>query len=76
MLKQSKKASIVEAIVNQIIAFVLSLILQLYMFPLFGIFIDIKTNVYIILSFSLLSIIRSYIIRRLWNNEFWKNYGN
>ena len=64
---QSKKHSLVESICNVAIGYIVALFSQLLIFPLFNINIDIKTNLQIGLWFTVISIIRSYFVRRLFN---------
>lgn len=64
---QSKKYSLIESISNVIIGYFVALISQIIIFPIFGIYISIKSNLYIGLWFTIISIIRSYLMRRLFN---------
>lgn len=67
MSKQSKKYSVFESIVNTIIGLVTSYVVQLIVFPLYGIKISHNTNLQITLIFFIISFTRSYIIRRVFN---------
>lgn len=67
MSKQSKKYSVFESIVNTIIGLVTSYVIQLVVFPLYGIKISHSTNLQITLIFFIISFTRSYIIRRVFN---------
>lgn len=64
---QSKKLSFVEALVNIIAGFFLSLLVQIIVFPFFDIQIDMFGHIYITVIFLLVSLARSYLIRRLFN---------
>lgn len=64
---QSHIHSILESIVNVLIGFTVALVSQLVIFAFYGIKLNIQTNVEITLWFTLVSIIRSYYIRRLFN---------
>ena len=64
---QSKAHSILEALVNVAIGFGVALASQLVIFSLYGIQIPFSTNIEITLWFTLVSIIRSYGVRRLFN---------
>jgi len=64
---QSKKFSLIESISNVIIGYLVALISQLLVFPLFKINVSLKTNIYIGLWFTGISIVRSYILRRIFN---------
>lgn len=67
MSKQSKKHSVFESIINTIIGLVSSYVVQLIVFPLYGIKISHSTNLQITLIFFIISFTRSYLIRRAFN---------
>ena len=64
---QSKKHSIIESFTNVFIGYVVAIISQLVIFPIFDIHIPLKDNLLIGFWFTLISIVRSYSIRRLFN---------
>lgn len=66
-MAQSKKHSRLESITNAIIGLATSYITQLLVFPLFGIQVSYQTNAFITLMFFVISIVRSYWVRRLFN---------
>ena len=66
---QSKTHSIIESILNVIVGYLVALISQILVFPIFDINVDIKTNIYIGLWFTGISIIRSYILRRIFTKR-------
>ena len=68
-MRQSKKDSLKESTVNIAVGYVVALISQLTVFPFFGINIPLSDNLWIGAWFTLISIIRSYIIRRWFNNK-------
>ncbi|WP_445720247.1 DUF7220 family protein [Flavobacterium sp.] len=67
MTKQSKKHSIFESIANTIIGLVSSYLVQLMVFPLYGIKISHSTNIQITLILFIISFTRSYVVRRAFN---------
>lgn len=67
---QTKKMSLVESLVNIAIGYTLNLLAQTLIFPLFGIYISFSKNLGIGLAFTLISLGRSYVIRR-WFNSRW-----
>lgn len=67
MPKQSKKHSIFESIANTIIGLVSSYLVQLIVFPLYGIKISHSTNIQITIIFFIISFTRSYVVRRAFN---------
>jgi len=64
-MKQTRKASFVEALINVAIGFVLSIIVQVITFPWFGIHIPLAYDILITVIFTVVSIARSYFLRRL-----------
>ena len=64
---QSRIMSVVEAATNVLIGLVVSLISQLVIFKLYDINITLSQNVEITLYFTVISIVRSYALRRLFN---------
>ena len=69
---QSKLESFKEAINNIIIGYITAIISQLIIFPLFGIYVSIQDNLLIGLYFTIISLIRSYLIRRYYNYKLIK----
>ena len=68
-MSQSYLYSFYESLLNVGIGYFTALGAQLIIFPAYGIHINMATNIYIGLWFMLVSIIRSYCIRR-WFNGF------
>ena len=66
---QTKFQSFIESTVNILIGYFTALISQLLIFPLFNINIPIQDNLLIGLYFTLISLIRSYLIRRFFNKK-------
>jgi hypothetical protein len=66
-MRQSKISSLVEALVNISIGYFVALASQLIVFPMVGIHIPLSTNIEIGAWFTLISLIRSYIIWRWFN---------
>lgn len=61
---QSKAHSVLESISNIAIGSGAALASQLVVFPLYGINVPLQTNIGIMLWFTLISFVRSYVIRR------------
>lgn len=61
---QNKKQSLLEAIINSVIAFFLNLIINYLILPFVGIEISISQNIELSIVFVLLSVIRNYVVRR------------
>jgi len=64
---QSKKHSVLESLTNVIIGYLIALLSQLIVFPLYGIHIPLSTNLWIGIWFTASSLIRSYLLRRVYN---------
>ena len=66
---QSHRASLMEAAANVMAGLFLSFLLQLILFGAMGIAANLGRNLLITAAFSLLSLARSYILRRLFNRH-------
>lgn len=66
---QSRKQSLFESIVNVSIGYLVAVGSQMVIFPIFGIHIPVHDNFIIGLWFTLVSVIRSYVIRRVFNRK-------
>jgi putative effector of murein hydrolase len=62
---QSRRLSLVEAITNVAVGYVLAVITQIVMFPWFGIHPSLGENLAIGSIFTGISLLRSYALRRL-----------
>ena len=71
MEKQKKKISLIESLTNTIIGLLTSFIIQLFIYPLLNIPVSIGQNIIITFVFFLASILRGYVVRRLFN-KLWK----
>lgn len=66
-MNQTKLESLAEVIINVAIGWVIALLTQLIVFPLFGINVTVGEQLSISVIFTAVSIIRSYVIRRWFN---------
>jgi len=64
---QSKKQSLFESISNVLIGYFVALISQLIVFPFFDIEVKLQDNIMIGFWFTVISIVRSYLLRRFFN---------
>ena len=64
---QSRTQSAIESCLNVIIGYAVALASQLAIFPMFGIQIPLSDNIAIGAWFTVISIIRSYAVRRMFN---------
>jgi predicted membrane protein len=71
---QSKSMSLIETTASTVIGFLVSLVVTHFVLPLFGHAITFSDNLYITTIFTVVSIIRSYCVRRLFNRvHSWKS---
>jgi hypothetical protein len=66
---QSKYHSFIESLTNTAIGYVVAILSQLAIFPIFGIYIEFSENLTIAAWFTVISIIRSYILRRAFTKK-------
>lgn len=66
-MSQSKKYSFIESCANIAIGYGIAVIAQLAIFPLFGIHVPLGSNLAIGALFTIVSLVRSYSLRRLFN---------
>lgn len=64
---QSKKMSLYEAVINTASGFIISMWLINIILPYFGFDVKLEQSFIIVLVFTIASIVRSYIIRRIFN---------
>lgn len=68
---QTKTQSLIEATVNSVSGYLLAVLTQFLLFPFFGIHIPLGQNFVLAFIFTIISIARSYVVRRLFNR--WHN---
>jgi len=75
---QTKLQSLFESLTNIAVGYIVSILSQLVIFPLFGISTTIKDNLMIGLFFTVVSIVRGYCLRRFFNwyhcRKAWDNF--
>lgn len=64
---QKKSISFLEVFLNTIIGYAVAILTQLVVFPLFDINITHSQNLLMGLVFTIVSIVRSYLLRRFFN---------
>lgn len=64
---QTKKMSLIETVLSVLIGYIVALLSQIVVFPLFDIEVSLIDNLLIGLLFTVISIIRGYYVRRLFN---------
>lgn len=66
---QSKTHSFIESLTNVAIGYVVALLSQILVFPMFNIYVPLSDNLLIGLWFTVISIFRSYVVRRYFNKK-------
>ena len=67
---QSRRQSLIEAITNVVVGYALAVITQIVVFPWFGLQVPLRDNLAIGAIFVIISLVRSYALRRLF--ERWR----
>lgn len=67
-MSQTPKQSMLEAVVNTTSGYLISLVTQVAVFPLFGIHLALGQNMLLVGLFTAISIVRSYVWRRIFNH--------
>ncbi len=64
-MKQSRFMSLVEAIANVVVGYGVAVVTQILIFPIFGLQTTLAQNLKMAAMFTVVSIMRSYVLRRL-----------
>ncbi len=67
---QSRRQSLIEAITNVAVGYALAVLTQIVVFPWFGLKVSLNDNLAIGALFVMISLLRSYALRRLF--ERWR----
>lgn len=65
---QQKKHSVLESLTNVGAGYGVAIISQVIIFPWFGIQVPLRTNLWIGAWFTLISLVRSYVLRRIFTH--------
>jgi len=68
-MSQSRLQSAIESAVNVAVGYGVAVVSQLLIFPLFGVRVSLADNLLIAGYFTLISLARSYALRRLFNRR-------
>ena len=69
-MSQSRSMSLVEAVTNVVVGYVLAVATQIVVFPWFGLVVSVGNTLAIGAIFVITSLLRSYVLRRLF--ERWQ----
>lgn len=64
---QTRLQSAIESVANVLVGYLVALASQLVVFPMFGIDIPLSSNLAIGAWFTVISLVRSYVLRRWFN---------
>ena len=64
---QSKRMSLIETLVSTAIGYLVAVATQAAVFPLFGLHVPLQDNLMIGAIFTVVSIVRGYLVRRVFN---------
>lgn len=67
---QTRLMSLIESVTNVLVGYLVALATQWLVFPLFGVNLSLGDNLLIGLAFTVVSIIRSYALRRVFNDIY------
>jgi hypothetical protein len=71
-MTQTRLGSFIEAIINVVIGFVINFTANMFVFPLFGFQITPGTNFVLGMIYTVISVVRSYAVRRWFNARLHK----
>ena len=66
---QTKKQSLIESLTSTTIGIIIGIVLNLTILPVFGYPVSFSDSLWISVIFTIVSIVRSYIIRRWFNSK-------
>ena len=64
---QSRGLSLIEAITNTVVGYILAVATQFAVFPYFGLQVGFLENLWLGLIFTCVSVLRGYALRRVFN---------
>jgi membrane protein implicated in regulation of membrane protease activity len=68
-MRQTRIMSLIEATANVVVGYGLAIATQIVVFPWFGLQADLPTHLAIGLLFLIVSLLRSYLLRRLFERH-------
>jgi hypothetical protein len=67
-MKQSRRMSLLESFANVLVGYGVAVVTQIVVFPWFGLIASLGDNLAIGSIFTVVSLIRSYVLRRVFEN--------
>ncbi len=68
-MSQTKKQSAIESLTNIVVGLITSFVIQIIIYPMLDIPVTINQNIIITLVFFVVSFLRGYLIRRIFNKK-------
>jgi hypothetical protein len=68
-MSQTRSQSMFEAVMNILVGFIINLVLNFTVFPLFGWHITLAQNIGLGAIYTIVSLLRSYCLRRYFNRR-------
>lgn len=68
-MKQSKRQSLIEASYNTFFGYMISFIVGMIVYPLYGLTVTTSQNAQLIAIFTITSLLRNYVVRRWFNKN-------
>ena len=66
-MAQSRRGSLIEAVINTVVGYALAVTTQFAVFPVFGLQVGFVENLGLGLIFTVVSVVRGYALRRLFD---------
>jgi hypothetical protein len=66
-MAQSKRGSLIEAVTNTVVGYVLAVATQFAVFPIYGLKVGVVENLGLGLVFTAVSLVRAYVLRRIFD---------
>jgi uncharacterized membrane protein len=67
-MTQTRRMSLLESVTNVVVGYMLAIITQIMVFPLFGIVTDLSEHLAIGLAFVVVSLARGFVLRRIFEH--------
>lgn len=64
-MAQTRRSSLIEAIINTTVGYVISIATYWFVMPLLGFAVSLNESIVLVAVFSAISIVRNYVIRRI-----------
>lgn len=76
MKGQGRKASLLESLMNVFVGYLVAVTSQTFIYPLFGIHVTFAENLALAGTFTVISLVRGYVLRRAFNRASIRSDGD